>query len=115
MPTHDNTPRNDYWKAGDIALCIRGGVVVPPRKGNESEGYPEQGKQYFVESVKITPFVSSDEKLVEMLALTLKDGPINSCGRPVWPAKRFMKATPSDELVEEELVVSRTDRIFQKA
>ncbi len=100
MPQHDNTPRDDRWKIGDKALC----VMPRPWRGYKTRRLltgptPKFGKIYIVDG-----FGLKDGKLFLGLA-----------GLPrKWGARWFIKATPTEDLVDKERVVRRTDRIVEK-
>ncbi len=102
MPQHDNTPRDDRWKIGDKALCIKN---VDWRRVYTGEPVnrpcPKFGKQYTVSGFRI----------FEGRGLFLK---FEELHQGTWAERHFMKATPSDELLREELAVKIPDRNLQK-
>lgn len=91
------------WKAGDLALCIKGGYVDGP--GGTS--YPESGRIYTVSRVGREMFAPGKG----LTALWLLDGPKNTYGGSVWPAARFIKVTPPCDMkiVEEPAKVTADD------
>ncbi len=98
MPQHDNTPRDDRWKIGDKALCIKN---VDWRRVYTGEPVdcpcPEFGKQYTIKGFRF----------FKERGLFLK---FEELPKGTWAERHFMKATPTEDLVDEERVVSRTDR-----
>lgn len=85
------------WKPGDIALCIRGGIISPVSYGKKE--LPETGKFYKVGSLGCFEYlmISEDGSIGRSAALHLAYGPLNLCGRSIWAEKRFIKVTPQEE------------------
>lgn len=83
------------WQVGDLALCVRGGRS-PVNTAHAD--YPACGAVYRVCGVGSVEFNTG-----ESLGLFFDDAPENVCGRRVWNAGRFVKATPpaADEFDRE--------------
>jgi hypothetical protein len=86
------------WQVGDLALCVKGGELVPSRFKTDT---PEQGKTYRVERyIPNAEFITGTHPALELAA-----GPINVGGDSVWVASRFRKIKPDTEPCEEEFTV----------
>lgn len=77
----------DAWQVGDLALCVRGGLLFGQTQIARS--LPKAGVIYEVEKVSVEWFIQGTEK-----ALWLKDGPKQADGSSVWPSFRFRKIRP---------------------
>ena len=96
MEKIDPTPN---WEPGDIALCIRGGVIAPGNPLYKGD-FPSAGKPYKVQAVdRRTTYQSRKEPI---LLLQLEDGPPNLSRDRKWAAYRFIKVTPPEDMEEVE-------------
>jgi hypothetical protein len=79
------------WQPGDLALCVKGGQLVPAVIRTD---YPAAGRVYTVAAVGLGFFLTGKQ-----LALWLSsDAPVNTCGERVWTASRFVKVTPGADI-----------------
>lgn len=101
MPTHDNTPPdNGPWQVGDLALCVKGGPIIPGlTPPNE---YPKAGTIGKVLSVVIAPFYVEDGTIENRLGLDVEGCPPNSYNVTYWPAARFIRIPPKAKDEEDE-------------
>jgi hypothetical protein len=79
------------WEPGDLALCIKGGVV--DGRGPYGRPTPVAGAVYTVKWASMMRFCTGDK-----LGLRLVDGPLNGDGTPEWAAHRFIKVTPGTDV-----------------
>jgi hypothetical protein len=79
------------WKPGDLALCVKGGVV--DGLGPHRRPTPRAGAVYTVEWASMMVFATGRK-----LGLRLVDGPPNADGTPEWAEHRFVKVTPGTDV-----------------
>lgn len=79
------------WQVGDLALCVKGGKI--DRTALHTEAYPVAGHIYSVAHVGYFKSIWGLN-----LSLLLSDGPLNTCGRAVWIASRFIRITPGAKI-----------------
>lgn len=91
---------NDDWQAGDLALCVRGGIFG--RAHSPEYPRPKSGKIYLVEGAGMVdpPFNFNGERF----GLWLKDAPFNINNERVWDARRFRKIRPLSEEEHREAI-----------
>lgn len=88
MPQHDNTARDDRWKIGDKALCIKTGVwmrATDDKKPISGPGTPQFGKEYTV----------SGFRFIGRRGLFLRFEEIRQW---CWAERYFMKSTPPEDM-----------------
>lgn len=80
------------WQPGDLALCVRGGVITGGHK------FPEPGRVYHVIGVRPQMWTDGETDL----GLILDKAPKNRSGLPIWWHRRFIKITPGSEITGNE-------------
>lgn len=91
----------DDWQAGDLALCVKGGVLTPEYH-HPGDAYPEAGRVYQVNDVDFDP----DTDVLWLEVLGAPDNVENGINfGPLWSAERFIKVTPpeADEFDRETI------------
>ena len=94
------------WQPGDLALCIKGGVIDLNAK--RPLEWPRAGKIYRVRQAGPSKFTVGYRH-----ALWLYDGPDNAGHGPVWAASRFRKVTPpkADEFDREVIELMNSEKV----
>ena len=88
------------WQPGDLALCVRGGILLKTYL-HPLPAYPESGKLYNVVDIDFQEFTYTQDKKV--VALVFSDAPVNRCGTKTWAAARFVKVTPDADIEGKEV------------
>lgn len=84
------------WQKGDLALCVKGGVLP----GGRAAATPRAGQVITVENVTFGPIIQCPSGVT---LLWSEDLPRNGSGDRKWAASRFRKVTPpkADEFDRE--------------